>query len=381
MAGVANFTWRNSFAVVKMTPESVYDDFIEWGVNNYDLVVAWTPPRDYRIARNWNFLFGFMDTSLVLIVQPSVIDPQWYDVMFSFLRPFDTFVWIALFGVIVITAYVYALVEKGHEDFSENVMSHGAFFHSLYLTMVLFTGAGGFQPGTIGGKLLNLAFSFLILLTLSAYTANLASLLVVKSSRSAPVQSLEQAAAEGVPVCNCYVSSEQQLNKVPGLQQVSTASSLETLEGVMTGKCPVGIGRQFVWEAQRMTKAGNPTCSLTALPVKVDSESSGFVSMEVNDKCTNRAMQFLDAANLKMHEQHFFRHLSLKYYEKASDNSCPNGGFRADVLSDSLSLSLSSLSGIFILYAMAAVSIMLCRRNKCARKSDSELLPSDVASD
>merc|ERR1719310_2624501 len=92
-------------------------------------------------------------------------------------------------------------VEKGENDadlpgpFSEN------FFNSLFCAMWTITGAGTFTPKTWSGKIIVWSWSWLILLFVAAYTANLAAFLIIKPSATTNFIDLDDALASGASVC------------------------------------------------------------------------------------------------------------------------------------------------------------------------------------
>merc|ERR1719265_1378787 len=67
--------------------------------------------------------------------------------------------------------------------------------------MSSFTGGGTFTPYTGPGKAVSLTWTCTVMLVISAYTANLATLLVVDSEAAPRISGVEDAIAQHVPVC------------------------------------------------------------------------------------------------------------------------------------------------------------------------------------
>ena len=74
---------------------------------------------------------------------------------------------------------------------------------SLYLTTATFTSAGGqqFTPHSNAGRLFAFSWALWCLLTVSSYTANLASFLVVKRSAASGINSIQDAIQQNAQIC------------------------------------------------------------------------------------------------------------------------------------------------------------------------------------
>ena len=56
-------------------------------------------------------------------------------------------------------------------------------------------------PKDTMGEILNVGFSFFVIIILASYTANLASNLITQRIESAPVTSIDDADSRGLPIC------------------------------------------------------------------------------------------------------------------------------------------------------------------------------------
>lgn len=225
-----------SFEIVSVpnssfAPELTYTEMASVATTKYDLSLDWwlqTPER-LKIGLRWPF--AFMDLSVIAAKRATLKQPSFWSNFLSFGLPFDGSLWLTIIGVVVVTALVLAFVEHdavvaagGSDTLSElsksiknlsksfqdvnsgdraptsrraalheasyarraalHKMSHAllnTIASGVYDGFLQFTGAGGFNPITVGGKLLVSAYSFTILVVVAAYTANLASLLVVQA--------------------------------------------------------------------------------------------------------------------------------------------------------------------------------------------------------
>lgn len=71
---------------------------------------------------------------------------------------------------------------------------HARVLNAVFISFVQFTGGGGFAPVTGLGKLLLVSYSFVVMLFVASYTANLAAFLVSHPS-SVTCPSLEDFAS------------------------------------------------------------------------------------------------------------------------------------------------------------------------------------------
>jgi hypothetical protein len=89
------------------------------------------------------------------------------------------------------------------------------------------------EPSTPVAKIINLGYAFFILLVISAYTANLASILV-SSSLSFEVRSMEDAISGGGQVCVLEPTQSTMVTLFPELKLGRTVP-LESFEDVFEG--------------------------------------------------------------------------------------------------------------------------------------------------
>jgi len=214
----------------------------------------------------------------------------------------------------------------------------------------------GFSPGTKAGKFLNFSCAFLVLLVVSAYTANLASLLVVSASVDIPIQSLEEAALKGIPVCTAF--NPAPFAHMHNVHWRRHAEDRETYDGVRDGSCEVGIVRHFMWKAAQHEKHINTDCRLYMMEGSLITERSGLTTrLDSIEKrfCIDRAVQVFNLILVSMEVDGFFRRLNQKYWTSNVDSiSCPIGLPTAPA-SSSGALRLKNMSGIFITYLIAVV--------------------------
>ncbi|CAK9076161.1 unnamed protein product [Durusdinium trenchii] len=140
--------------------------------------------------------YGFLEAMLFAVVVPKEKSMFSFDEIFSFLTPFSPAVWFCFLGLMIGTGLMYRFLETSNdEDFPEGrgLFDIRNFLDSIFKSSGHITGASGFAPKTWPGKVLLMSWTWCIVLTLSAYTANLASFLVMKAENAAGFSSLTSA--------------------------------------------------------------------------------------------------------------------------------------------------------------------------------------------
>ena len=187
LAARGGFTWEiTSHPEASFSPELTWTGYVDQATRKYDLSLDWWLVLPERLDLGLRAPSAFLDLSVVGATHAVEDDPSFWENFKSFSRPFHGHLWLVFILFSVATALVYVLIEAPHQDMGleEGAPLHHKLWQSLYTALLQFNGAGGFEPQTTPGKLLLAGYSFFILLFVAAYTANLASLLVVDASVS-----------------------------------------------------------------------------------------------------------------------------------------------------------------------------------------------------
>lgn len=101
----ARFQWRNSFAAIPPLDSAVdgnntWTDLLKWEVENFDIAADYWGRSTARMALGIAFPKGWYDGSVILSWSSSGNETS-DDKLWSFLRPFDGAVWIAILAAIM----------------------------------------------------------------------------------------------------------------------------------------------------------------------------------------------------------------------------------------------------------------------------------------
>jgi len=157
--------------------------------------------------------------------------------------PFDSSVWLCVAAFLFVASMLVMLQERSvhSEQFKRFSLPQAAIEASYIGAMGFFSGAQGFTPHSLGGRMTSLAMGFVILLTISAYTANLATVLIVEQKASAAVASIEVILRNKFKICtqdNAYLVSnlnfpESQTVLIDGRREVLDAIGHQCEAGIM----------------------------------------------------------------------------------------------------------------------------------------------------
>ena len=156
----------------------------------------------------------FFDVSLVTLVTTKTSEESWTSAMFNWLDPFEHNLWLTTLASVFFSGLVMFGLERRHwkpvstcpeeeGDFEgKNSECNGmGLFKGVLLSWYHWTGAGGFSPVTTEGNIFLASWSFVILIMVASYTANLAAFLTTAPTTMYSVDSLSTALSQRLPVC------------------------------------------------------------------------------------------------------------------------------------------------------------------------------------
>ena len=145
-----------------------------------------------------------------MIVVGPVARKKTYDLtsfLFQWMAPFSLSVWAFVVFHIFIGGIFLAFLEGKYsslQDYWRSRTHDGdreATGKHLYDAMAIFNGVGAFEPATGAGRLWAAGYSFVVLLIIASYTANLTSFLVREQERVQIVTGIDSFCVENVPAC------------------------------------------------------------------------------------------------------------------------------------------------------------------------------------
>jgi len=203
-----------------------------------------------------------LDSSIVLVGEKPKSESKLS--MWSFLEPFSAGVWCLIIATTLLSSLTYWWMEWYNEGSDEQELSKKP-AENLFFAAISFTGDIRYEPSTNYARLFVFSLAFFYLLIGSAYTANLASFLVVQNSPAPTVEGVADAVRQGKLICTVGGTETVTLLKAehPGIRLVLTESEEDAYAGVKAGDCDfVATGLQ-TWTRISYNADVNGDCGFT----------------------------------------------------------------------------------------------------------------------
>ena len=360
----SGFYWRNSYSAYTLneTGLKTYSNLLLWSVRNYDVSAYFWDKTAPRMAEGVVFPQNYHDESIVMVtLKNNDNDAISYT---SFTNPFTPSVWLAILGTVLFSGLTYFFVSRiesktSQDEAGENQNSFGS---SFYLAAMAFTGNIEMEASAFGTKLLSFSLAFWALLITAAYTANLASFLLIKNS-SLPINSMEQAVRKQVPICvvgftnhDEYVSA-----KYPEARLRRKNNRKEMFDDLLNGHCSVLLIGKKNYEVETQKKEHNANCRLTTVGSALSDIPAGFANThDAGDLCTSLVYHVLDYHLMNMQADGFIDDTWGKYLNMFDQPECKKSEFDIDIDAPESSLGLNEMAGIFILHLIiSSVAIIV----------------------
>jgi len=356
LARRSEFTWRDSFALMgRDTDEKgnkTFGDLLIWTTETYDISIDWWTKTTGRMRAGVDFPEGWYDGGIIMLQRKKEQETSSTFNPFTWVEPFSPWVWFMIVATIVSSGLVYWILEK-IDDRSDRRKLDRDPVENIFLAGIAFTTHFEFHPKTKAAMLFTLSISFWALLTASAYTANLASFLVVKNTPGLQVTTLEDAVAYGYKIC---VWENAAIDKIL-TADFRTASLIrqpteyDSLRGVANGDCDIAAVPAGTWKTRRRDEVIGE-CQLEWIGRKYKEIPAGFATRrDVGTKCTSLIADVIDIHIRDMIEEGFVdeaweNHLTSLF----GPPSCPATKGDDENALDDVRLNMKNMGGIFILH-------------------------------
>jgi len=244
---------------------------------------------------------GWLDTSTIGVMEHSTREVPMEERILTWTKPFSPLVWFSLIAAAIVTGLVYHLIEFGTVrqggkvgDSSDIAGTPAActVMPSILESSLTMTGVASFEPKTSGGKVIQLSWSFTVVILVAAYTANLATYLVIQETQTAGFESIAAGIAKGASLCvpKGGVTEALAYDLFPQLEKERvqfTQSSRTSFQHLVEGRCRIALSTKQMYELARRNASLNPNCALGIVGGPLSKSQGGFmVKADYTDKCT-----------------------------------------------------------------------------------------------
>jgi len=322
-----------------------------------------------RMAMGAYSPYGFLDSMLFATVIPPEKAKFSFDEIFSFLTPFSPMVWISFIGSMVGTGLMYRCLEgaandEDYPDGPKGALNCRYLMDSIFKSFGHITGASGFSPKTWPGKILLISWTWCVVLILSAYTANLASFLVVKAENSVGFTNLKTAVTQGktvsvqqgTPLESWFIGYIEK-NR-PDYKHMQSVPLLPEDRAMMLlrEQSDAAIFPQFEVDILKQLPSVNPRCEMKTIGDPLLNIQAGWmVTNDAKEYCTNLVRDALAVWFLRMDLNGTLQSLVSKHLTPVV--TCPESVDQA--ASDATRLEIENMLGILSMHGVVAVVALI----------------------
>lgn len=370
LAAVGNFTY--DIYLINSSEVSNWSTFLGEYLEHFDMITYtyWvlTPGRALDGAFS---PYGIFDLSYIFLMLEKVPESSGFswEAATQFTNPFDGLLWLALILAALVTSMAYWFIEGWMIENDDDFPSDGCIpqLQAFFLSAMMYTGQGGYAPRTWPGKLLMTSWAWFVVLFISAYTANLATFLVMKGAPEIGYKSLEQAVAGGAKICVSESTAmgdwfEKTFPNYPG-KVGDVAGPDGPLKRLRAGGCEGAITTRIDWEMLQDNAELNNYCDMKVVGPPLSNSRGGW--MVLNDytkNCTDLVQEvfhilFLQLQSTGRWRQMYQDFMSDKmFYSRGDPTSCsapPSPEEASDL--NSLKLKVPAMAGVLIVHAVLVV--------------------------
>ena len=354
-----------AYTIERITPAEfgglTWGEYLRSSASLYDANLDWWWQTAARSALGLRSPLGFLDMSLVASAYDRTADGLTWAQFWSFAAPFDAALWALIAASTALTSVIYLALEQKHNqvdvrpgaDLSERVGN------ILYLGYAQFTGGGGFAPETGWGKGLLLSYSFVVLLLVAAYTANLATFLL--RAATSELGSLRAAVERGVRVCVfAGTAAEEWLaGAYPDADVAPGADG--AWAGLARGACGVALGGRLNFELALRSAAANADCALAQ--VGANSEriftAGWMVGVDYSFRCSSLIVDVLGYWLLVLENDGVLGEKLAQMKALVASQTCEADDYTTDAID------VREMGGVFILHGAICCA---CCAGYCAHQ-------------
>ena len=311
LSRLAGFTYEYVM-ISGLVNSTNYTKHLIRAMHEHDLVACgyWMmTPR--RLAAGATSPYGFLETNIYLVTAPPLVEDFTLKVVLSCLTPFSPALWATFVALTIGTGIVFRKIEGEGEEKPEKhakrrlKRSLTDYADAIYDSMGHFTGANGFVPKTPAGKILMTSWAWCSVFLLSAFTANLASFLVVKATLKADFGSMEEALAQhrSISMSRGWPQHAWFSHAHPDYAQtIPTMESLEDMgRKIVNRTYDAALLGKFEMDKITHDPSVNPKCTLTHVGEPVLRTRGGWVVLQDMDtSCTLLVREVLEIWFLRL---------------------------------------------------------------------------------
>lgn len=345
------FYYKDSIGEVPPpTGNETYTDTLFDIVNNYDVAVEGWIRSATRTALGITGAVRWYDASTIMIrKKDSSTKGVNFEAVFD---PFNMDIWLLIAATIIVSGVAYHFIDymihRGNPEAKDGIGGN------LFKSTLAFMGDNSYDPKFAANRILLVSMSFLSLILVAAYTANLASFLVNKNSKQS-IDTFDNVIGYKYGVC-VYKGSYNTVSiqqKYPQAKYVEKESALELYQGLIKNECLIGLISEEEHNMYKNDEQYNTNCTLEVVGKPVRMDSASFALKSSDKYCSSILRDVLDIFLLEIIQDGTLESIKKNAYE--GSQTCDSGNGEVD----DARLSVRDLGGIFIIHYALIILVLI----------------------
>ena len=328
IARLGKFTWRNSYTTYAYdeTSNRTWTDLLIWSADTYDVVADSYTINFDRQNRGISFPESWFDASEVLIGRKNQQEGSNDEVFnaWSFLYPFDDVVWYTIGATMIFSGLLYTFL-VAIDPYSDRRKIEKKPVAAIFDAAMGFAGHMEFETQTHPARLFSFSLAMWSLLMVSAYTANLASFLVVRNTPTQGISSIEDVVRQEEPICvkSDTATAEGLKRDFPIAVIVEKPNEEDIFKSVLDGECSFALTTMSKWQVYERDANVNDGCQLAWIGRVYKHREGGMATIsDSGTQCTSLIRDVFSLHLLKMKHEGFIQDAWNEHLQRLETNDC-----------------------------------------------------------
>jgi len=358
-----NFRWRNTYGV--LTNESyggiyTFDTALDWGTSAYDTIGEWYLVTTKRLEMGIIFPYSWYDGSLIMVRKKHDVDKDSFK-FFSFADPLTWQVWLMLLLTTIFSGILYYSVDFIDSATSNQEKDTGVVYSILNAAFAMI-GHIDQRPKSVAATLIVLSTAIVYAIIIAAYTANLASFLVVKNTPGIKIADLQDVIDNSLNICvwggtpmeSYLIENYPQYSRV-----VTHLNEINIFTDVQEGICDIALTNVDSWKNFERNEKINVGCSLEWVGRTVQTSDASYPISDSKETCSALPNEVLNLLLFEMRLKGEFDEIWDDHRKGTGTLNC-NVKVAVSALNAKSPLTLKNVGGTLLFHVFFCVGAILC---------------------
>ena len=306
------------------------------------------------------FPFSWYDGSLIMVRKKNEVDKNTFR-FFSFADPLTWEVWLMLFLTAIFSGILYYCVDFIDSTISNQEKDTGIVYSILNAAFAII-GHIDHRPKSVAATLIVLSTAIVYAIIFAAYTANLASFLVVKNTPGIKITDFQDVIENSLNICvwRGTAMSSFLAEYYPAYPRViAFVIEEEIFTSLHTGICDIALTNVDSWKNFERNEKVNTGCSLEWVGRTVQTSDASYPISDSIDSCSALPNEVI---NLHLFEMILNGELDEIWddHRKSTGTLQCNMQISSAAVADKPPLTLNNVGGTLLFHVFFCVGAILC---------------------